>query len=120
MSGIMKDAAYQEAKKTNSEAISRALADAIVSGTEVKTDTEVKANFVFQTVVSGEAKDRAIDSMSVSSAQTAKATADILFDMIINKKAPQPYCHKGKLPFSSTPERCPRWDSNPQAKSGGF
>ncbi|WP_425426082.1 flagellin [Succinispira mobilis] len=78
MSDIMKNAAYQEAKKTNSEAISKAMADAIVSGTEVKTNTEVKANFVFQTVVSGEAKDRAIDSMSVSSAQTAKATADIM------------------------------------------
>lgn len=41
MSDIMKNAAYQEAKKTNSEAISRALADAVVSGTDVRTATEV-------------------------------------------------------------------------------
>lgn len=78
MSDIMKNAAYIEAKKTNSDAVSKAMSEAIVNGTAVRTTNEVKANFVYQTVVSGEAKDRAIDSMSVSSAQTAKATADVI------------------------------------------
>lgn len=78
VSDIMKTAAYQKAKETNSEDVSRAMANAVVSGTDLKTNTEVQANFVFETVVSSEAKARAIDSMSVTSAQTAKATADIM------------------------------------------